>query len=135
VPAPAKTSINPMSKSPGSADVTAKTPPWGKRGFLMGERRVGAARFANRSTDADKGSTNNNSGLGPLLLLFRSADGPYSAASIAPDMAGTGEVEWVGCLTKTMCSQFEHSNARTSPKIHQSGRAPRIMTASHSVHC
>jgi hypothetical protein len=57
----------------------------------------------------------------------------YSAASSAPGrLAGASEVVLVRRLTKTMCSQFEHSNARTSPNIRQSGRAPKLITASHS---
>ena len=35
------------------------SPAWGKRGFLLGKRRVGTARFMSKSTDADKGSTDN----------------------------------------------------------------------------
>jgi hypothetical protein len=37
----------------------SESPVWGKRGSLVGKRRVGTARFMSRSTGARKGSTDN----------------------------------------------------------------------------
>jgi hypothetical protein len=46
----------------------SESPVWGKRGSLVGKRRVGTARFMSRSTAADKGSTDNGTGLRSALV-------------------------------------------------------------------
>ena len=66
-----------------------------------------------------------------------SMERPYSAASIEfAENPGSGVVAcryWRS--TNNIYSQFEHSNAPTSPKIRISGLLPRTITVSHSGHC